>query len=276
MQKKILWISKCGVGIYLCLALQANGEGLDDKQIFCANIQNTRPKVYGGISKTKPTYKRGMPSSNFGKGRSHQSKVPPPMRRNQKISPQNQQMAQQSTSDLQRYENYLNQINSLQASFTQISPRGKQSQGMLYLQRPGKVRLIYHPEGTLELIANGNWLIQYDGKNDEVTYVALDSTPLYFLLQPRVAFRSQARVHHIVKDAKWGRLVLSSKQDPESGTITLIFQENPLELVRWIIREPNGGQTTVNLSNMKKNIGMPSGRFDFQDPKVKKRLKTPF
>ena len=108
------------------------------------------------------------------------------------------------------------------------------------------MRLIYQPQNTMELIADGRWLIQYDGQNQEVSYISLDSTPLHFLLKPQVSFQSHANVHNVVRGPKWTQIVISSKQDPEAGFVTLVFQENPLQLVRWIIREPQGNQTILH------------------------------
>jgi outer membrane lipoprotein-sorting protein len=164
---------------------------------------------------------------------------------------------------LEKYNVYLKNLKNLKTSFIQISPNGTKSTGMLYLKKPGKLRLIYDPHGSIELISNGKNLIHYDGRTKENSSVALRDTPLYFLLE-KGNLEELAQVQKIILDKKWSQIIVTNKRDPESGSVTLVFQENPIALVRWILVEADGRRTIVTLSNWKTNLTIHPKTFEMQ------------
>jgi outer membrane lipoprotein-sorting protein len=155
---------------------------------------------------------------------------------------------------------YLSRMKSLSAHIQQVDPKGAVAEGTLYIQKPGCLRLIYQPKGSLELIANGKELIQYDGRTKQSDSVSLSSTPLSFLLHAEGRLQDYATIHNVMVCPKWIQILLSSKEDPESGKVKLVFQRTPFKLVRWILCDNQGNRTVVTLSQIHTNVPL--------DPKI--------
>jgi hypothetical protein len=60
---------------------------------------------------------------------------------------------QNDSALLSRIDAYLNSYPRLQAQFIQTAPGGEISEGMLYLERPGKMRWEYAPPSPVLLVA---------------------------------------------------------------------------------------------------------------------------
>ncbi len=151
----------------------------------------------------------------------------------------------------------------LKASLEQICPNGKKMYGKLYIQKPGKLRLIYEPAKTLELLSDGKRLIQYDGVHKESNSMQLESSPLYFLLTSG-QLQNLALIQQVIPGPKWTQIIVKSKQDPDAGIIKLVFQENPLHLIRWVLTDPQGNKTVVTLSNIQLNKPIPAQAFQLK------------
>ena len=174
-------------------------------------------------------------------------------------------MAMESTA---KYENYLNGIKTLAGDFTQISNKGHRAQGKIQISRPGKMRLAYTPPSYLLIVADGKWLITKDRQADEVNYVSLENTPAAFILRPRVRFSGDVAITSVVPiDNNTTEISLIRREDPDAGYITLIFQDNPIELKGWRVTDPQG-ETQVVLSNMQANIQLPGGLFHIESPNL--------
>ena len=166
-------------------------------------------------------------------------------------------------SPLDRYNHYLEKIQSLKASLTQICPDGRKMSGRLYIKKPGKLRLIYEPAHTLELLSDGERLTQYDWRTKESDSISLEGSPLAFLLK-KGRLQEGALVDRIIMGSKWTQILVRSKEDPEAGQVTLVFQEHPLRLIRWVILDPQGKKTVVSLSRIQINVPIPSQAFQWK------------
>ena len=63
---------------------------------------------------------------------------------------------------LAQIEYYMNASKTWEATFEQLNPNGSLYQGKFFLQRPGKMCLIYTYPKTQTMIADGSWLIIQD------------------------------------------------------------------------------------------------------------------
>ena len=59
---------------------------------------------------------------------------------------------------LQRVEDYLNSISTLNARFQQVDSNNKRASGRIYIQKPGKLRFEYDPPTPVLIVANGRHL----------------------------------------------------------------------------------------------------------------------
>jgi outer membrane lipoprotein-sorting protein len=166
---------------------------------------------------------------------------------------------------LQDYETYLQKIQTLIAHIEQQDPKGRVAKGILYIKKPGKMRLTYLPQKSIELITVGDRLVKYDWATKESDSISLANTPLQFLMQVSGKFTDQAKVEQWIPGPKWTQIILRSKQDPEAGQIKLIFQEKPsFRLFRWVLIDVNGNKTIVTLEKLDINIPIASQVFEMK------------
>ena len=97
-------------------------------------------------------------------------------------------------ADLTNIEAYLNGLTTAQCDFTFAAPDGSLTHGVFYLSRPAKLRFEYtEPKGNL-LIADGDYVIFWDAQQKEASNLPISSTPLQFLLRPRVSLTDGVKV----------------------------------------------------------------------------------
>jgi outer membrane lipoprotein-sorting protein len=58
-------------------------------------------------------------------------------------------------ADVARIVTYLNNIHTMESHIEQVAADGSDSTGMLYVERPGKLRLQYDPPVPVMIIADG-------------------------------------------------------------------------------------------------------------------------
>src|SRR6056300_1054064 len=78
---------------------------------------------------------------------------------------------------VEKAENYLNGINTLQARFLQSNPDGGTLEGDLFISRPGKMRLVYDPPTPMLMVADGVFLIYVDTELNDASHIGLEDTP---------------------------------------------------------------------------------------------------
>ncbi|MEN8682995.1 outer membrane lipoprotein carrier protein LolA, partial [Marivita sp.] len=125
---------------------------------------------------------------------------------------------------LNALSNYLNQLTSAQAGFTQINADGTISTGTLYMRRPGKARFEYNPPEQALVMANNGAVVVFDRKlgGDPESY-PLNRTPLGLILARNVDL---GRADMVVAHGYDGTATTVTAQDPENpeyGSIQLKF-----------------------------------------------------
>lgn len=163
-----------------------------------------------------------------------------------------------------KVEAYLNGIDTLQSRFIQISSTGDYSEGKLYLDRPGRIRIEYDPPNPTLLIANGEYLSVYDKDVDQNTFIAVDQTPAEFLLRKTIRFDPAEVVIHDVED-RGGliRMAVGKRDDPFGGTLTLIFRANPMTLKKWSVVDAQGNVTDISLTDSFFGAKLDPSLFEF-------------
>jgi outer membrane lipoprotein-sorting protein len=57
------------------------------------------------------------------------------------------------------------------------------------------------------------------------------------------------------------RVTAVDPDNPDQGSITMIFSESPLELRQWIITDAEGQTTTIALSEVRRDVEVPIAKF---------------
>lgn len=168
-------------------------------------------------------------------------------------------------SKIRWIEGYFNQLKTLRANFTQQNPDGSESHGTFYLSRPGRMRIQYAEPDKRLMVADGVYFFYADPVNDEVSKIMLPVSPAYIILKEHVSFTEDSfRITQFSDYGKKVELTVINDDEPEYGSLTLIFDKNPFQLSRWEITSPSGQRTTVDLTNIKKGIELSKTLFDFQ------------
>ncbi|MEM6479722.1 MAG: outer membrane lipoprotein carrier protein LolA [Pseudomonadota bacterium] len=157
---------------------------------------------------------------------------------------------------------YLNALETAKGAFTQVTGDGAVSTGTIYIKRPGRVRFEYNPPEQAMVIAGGGALAVFDPRSDEPTRYPLNATPLSIILARDVDL---GRANMVVGHTSDGQTTTVRAQDPENpeyGSIDLVFTARPVELRQWVINDGDGGTTTVILGALEKDVRVPERLFN--------------
>ena len=135
------------------------------------------------------------------------------------------------------------------ARFQQIDQQGGVATGRIYLARPGRMRVEYDPPARYLLVASGGALVYYDGEIDQVTTLPLSSTPAWFLLRSHISLTDGVTVTDFQRTPGALRVAVIDTQDPGSGSVMLVFENQPLALKQWTVTDAQGNVTQVVLEN---------------------------
>lgn len=172
------------------------------------------------------------------------------------------QLSDQDRADLARIEGYLNGIRTLKARFAQTAPDGNVTQGVAVMQRPGRMRFQYDPPAPFVLVANHGILFFHDSQLNQTTNIPLSRTPLGILLADRASLSGDVAVTKFVRLPGILEVTLVRAASPGEGTLTLIFNENPLVLRQWVVVDQQGKQTKVMFTNMEVGVSIDAKQFD--------------
>ena len=165
-----------------------------------------------------------------------------------------------SLDDISRY---LNDLRKVQADFTQINADGSISTGRIFISRPGKARFEYNPPNEALVIAGGQQLAIFDPKsNDGPTQYPLKRTPLKLILARNIDLGRERMVIAREFDGISTTITAQDPDNPEYGSITMTFTDNPVELRQWVITDDVGDQTTVILGVLEQAPDLPLELFN--------------
>lgn len=173
------------------------------------------------------------------------------------------QSSTQDRTDLARIEGYLNGIRTMKARFSQTAPDGDVTQGAVLVQRPGRMRFQYDQPSPFLLVANHGTLIFHDEQLNQTSNIPLNRTPLGILLAEQVALSGDVNVTKLVRLPGQLQVGLVRSAAPGDGTLTLIFADAPLVLRQWIVRDQQGRQTRVTLTNMDMTARFDQALFEY-------------
>ena len=167
----------------------------------------------------------------------------------------------QSGRDLARITTYLQALKTAEGDFVQIAPNGETSDGRFYISRPGKIRFEYTPPNPTLVLSDGTWVVVYDLRDCSKQTAPLSSTPLDLPLDEDVDLRENGAVTEVESRPGQMRVTIVDPDSPNDGSITLIFNDNPLELRQWIVTDAEGRNTTVALSDVRRGMDIDIVKF---------------
>ncbi|MFN7004648.1 MAG: LolA family protein [Roseinatronobacter sp.] len=158
---------------------------------------------------------------------------------------------------------YFNSFSTAQGEFTQINPDGTISTGRIFMRRPGRVRFEYNPPDQSLVMAGGGQVAIFDGRSNQgPNQYPLRQTPLNLILEQNVDFANRRMVVGHSDDGITTTVVAQDPENPQYGSIRLIFSANPTELRQWVIRDDTGAETTVILGDLTFGVNLAARLFD--------------
>jgi outer membrane lipoprotein-sorting protein len=174
-------------------------------------------------------------------------------------------LSPQENADLQRIAAYLTGIRTMYAKFQQVSASGDGATGQLWMARPGRMRFEYDPPSPILLLADMFYVYYVDKQLVQMSKVGLKSTPAWLLLRDPVTF-SDLIVTRFERGPNTLRVTVVEKAEPDSGSLTMVFSDNPLMLRQWSIVDQQRKTTTVSLYDQRFGVALDPKLFVYQDP----------
>jgi outer membrane lipoprotein-sorting protein len=171
----------------------------------------------------------------------------------------------QDNVDLQRIAAYLGSIRTMYAKFRQVAPGGGIATGQLWMARPGRMRFEYDPPTQILLLADMFYVYYVDKELIQTSKVGLKSTPAWLLLRDPITF-SDLIVTRFERGPSTIRLTVVEKAEPDNGSLTMVFSDNPLALRQWSIVDQQRKTTTISLNDERFGMALDPKLFVYQDP----------
>ena len=178
----------------------------------------------------------------------------------------------QTAEDINKIENYLNELHSLKATFVQMASNGATAEGRLFIKKPNKIRMEYAEPTNVLIVGNGDIITYKDIDLDQITNIDYSDIPLSMILDNRIKLDgSKLKIVDFYKDKGSTTVTLEPTQKTETVPITLVFANNPFELKQWKIVDPQSVEVTLSLYDEQKDTDISEDVFVFKDKKNSSR-----
>ena len=146
---------------------------------------------------------------------------------------------------------YLQNLETLKADFSQINADGTFSSGTILIKRPGRMRFEYYtPDKTLVLVSAGALAI-FDPKGDDapITY-PIKNNPISLILKGEVDLLNSGILENYKKSTEKAFVKIRDPKKPEHGSVELVFTGAKPELGKFTVLNENGLSTSITLEDI--------------------------
>ncbi len=171
----------------------------------------------------------------------------------------------------QQIADHFSSLRTLTGEFVQFGPKGEQTGGTFYLERPGKIRFNYD-KSPIRVISDGNQVVINNRKLDTWDMYALGTTPLKMLLADRIDLGG-GRLQSVKQDPDMTTLVVADKTAFGNSKITMMFEPKTMDLKQWTITDAQGLDTTIMVFNVRSGVRFTDDMFkiDYQRIAMKRK-----
>jgi outer membrane lipoprotein-sorting protein len=169
------------------------------------------------------------------------------------------------TATLHQIEAYMNGLTSLRAQFLQIGPNGGTNTGTMWLVRPGRLRFQYNPPSPLLLVASHGLVVFRDNKLDQTSNIPEGETPLGLLLRDHITLTGDVTVTDFQRPPGLIEITLVRTASPGDGSLTLVFDADPLALTGWSVVDAQGRDTRIRLTGITLGGHYDNSMFTYVD-----------
>lgn len=161
----------------------------------------------------------------------------------------------------QKIADHFSSVKTMMGEFVQFGPRGEQTGGKFFIQRPGKLRFNYDKPSPMRVIADGKNVVIGNMKLRTWDLYPLSKTPLSLLLSERIDLGHQM-VRDVKEEADLTTIVLGDKTIFGDSTITLMFDPKTFDLRQWTITDVQAKDTSVMIFNVQNGINLDPSVFE--------------
>lgn len=171
----------------------------------------------------------------------------------------------------QSIANQFSSIKTMTGEFVQFGPRGEQTGGKFYIERPGKIRFNYD-NSPITVISDGESVVVNNKKLDTWDLYPLSKTPLKLLLSSQIDLGG-GRLRQVKVEPDVLTMVLGDKSIFADATIALMFDPASAELKQWTITDAQKQDTTVMIFNVQEGVRFADNMFkiDYQRIAMKRK-----
>ncbi len=147
-------------------------------------------------------------------------------------------------------KDYLGDIRTLEAKFSQTNHRGDTMTGDLFLKKPGKIRFSYDPPYNLQIVSKQQAVLIFDPKNSgsgPLIY-PMSSTPLSFLIERDLS----SFINENGESFELDELLFFKIRNPQYN-LSIEFNKNPVSIAGWEFENQMGEIIRIKLKNIQKN-----------------------
>ena len=151
---------------------------------------------------------------------------------------------------LKLIKDYLADIRTLQARFSQTDYMGEIMTGDLFLKKPGKIRFSYDTPHYLQIVSKQQAVLIFDPKNSgsgPLTY-PLSYTPLGFLIKNDLS----SLISENSESFELNDLIFLNVRNPQYQ-LSIEFNKNPVSIIGWKFKNQMGEIIRITLNDIRKN-----------------------
>lgn len=170
-------------------------------------------------------------------------------------------MAAADPAAAQKIADHFSSVKTMMGEFVQFGPRGEQTGGKFFIQRPGKLRFNYEKPSPMRVIADGKNVVIGNMKLKTWDLYPLSKTPLSLLLSEKIDLGNKM-VRDVKQEADLTTIVLGDKTIFGDSTITLMFDPKTFDLRQWTITDVQAKDTSVMIFNVQNGVQLDPSVFE--------------
>lgn len=169
----------------------------------------------------------------------------------------------------QKIADHFSSVKTMMGEFVQFGPRGEQTGGKFFIQRPGKLRFNYDDPSPMRVISDGKNVVLGNLKLKTWDLYPLSKTPLSLLLADKIDLANKM-VRDVKEETDLTTIVLGDKSIFGDSTITLMFDPKTYDLRQWTITDIQNKDTSVMIFNVQTGVNFDDKVFNIDYEAVRR------
>ena len=158
---------------------------------------------------------------------------------------------------------YLDGLRQFHARFNQSGTDGN-ADGVLWLDRPGRLRVEYLEPHPRLLLANHGRLLLADQVTGATSNMPVSNTPLDILLGDKIDLSGSVTVTAVQRQPGALQVGLVKTAAPSQGRLTLQFAASPLALTGVVVQDSSGHTNTLQLYGLFRDTTLDPSLFHYR------------